>query len=214
MATAARGGAACTADLAPLAQSGDGALRAIALHVLACCGGPAALSAVKSALNDKDEAVQDEAVRTLSNWPNRWPEDAAVMEPLMALVKSGKKATHQILALRGTLQYLQGNKSLKDGERMTRVSEVLPLATRPDEKRLAISVLGITVDARALEMLATLAEDAAVMEEACSAIVSLAGKDWKGTANEQRRKALTAAAGKTKSGSTRRKAQELLKAVP
>jgi HEAT repeat protein len=211
----ARGGAACTPNLMPLAQSGDGALRVIALHALACCGGPGALAAVKSALDDKDEAVQDDAVRTLSNWPNRWPEDAGVTAPLTALAKSGKKASHRILALRGCLQYVQGNKKLSDDARLAGVTEVLPLATRPDEKRLAISVLGSIPSARALDLLVTLAEDPETVEEACSAIVGLAErKDLKEASKEQRRKALTAAVEKTKSGPTRKKAQDLLKAIP
>jgi HEAT repeat protein len=214
-ATAARGGAACTADLKPLAQASEGALRVIALHGLACCGGPEALAAVKAALDDKDEAVQDDAVRTLSNWPNRWPEDAAAAEPLLALAKSGKKASHRILALRGVLQYLQGDKKLGDEARLARVTEVLPLASRPEEKRLAIPVLGSIPSARALEMLVPLAEDPATAEEACSAIVSLAErKELKDASAELRRKALTAASEKSKNSGTRKKAQNLLKAVP
>jgi HEAT repeat protein len=214
-ATAARGGAACTADLKPLAQADEGALRVIALHGLACCGGPEALAAVKAALDDKDEAVQDDAVRTLSTWPNRWPEDAAAAESLTALAKSGKKASHRILALRGCLQYLQGDKRLNDETRLARVVEILPLATRPEEKRLAIPVLGGILSARALELLVPLAEDPATAEEACSAIVSLAErKEMKSAPAEPRRKALTIASEKAKNAGTRKKAQELLKAVP
>jgi HEAT repeat protein len=211
---AARGGAACTPVLAPLARSEDGALRAIALHVLAGCGGPAALDAVKSALTDKDETVADEAVRTLSNWPNRWPEDAGVTEPLLTLARSGKKPAHQILALRGYLQYLQGDKKLKDGERLAKVNEVLPLAARPEEKRLAISVLGTIPSGPALDLLVTFAADPAISEEACSAIVGLAEKpELKDVSKEQRQKALTTAAEQAKTGSTKKKAQALLKAI-
>jgi HEAT repeat protein len=211
---AARGGAACTPRLTSLATSEDGALRAIALHVLAGCGGPAALAAVKSALADKDETVQDEAVRTLSNWPNRWPEDAGVTEPLLTLAKSGKKPTHQILGLRGYLQYLQGDKKIKEDERLAKVNEVLPLAARPEEKRLAISVLGTIASGRALDLLVTFAADPAISEEACSAIVGLAERqDLKDVSKEQRQKALTTAAEQAKTGSTKKKAQTLLKAV-
>lgn len=214
-AAAARGGAACTADLKPLAQAGEGALRVIALHALACCGGPEALAAVKSALDDKDEAVQDDAVRTLSNWPNRWPEDAAAAEPLLALAKSGKKASHRILALRGVLQYLQGDKKLGDETRLARVLEVLPLAARPEEKRLAIPVLGGIPSPRALELLIPLAEEPATAEEACAAIVSLAErKEMKGAPPELLRKALTAASERSRNSGTKKKAQDLLKAVP
>jgi len=213
-ATAARGGAACVQALAPLAKSEDSALRVIALHALSVAGGAEALGSVKAALDDKDEGVQDEAVRTLSSWPNKWPEDAGVVEALLTLAKSGKKPPHRILALRGYLQYLQGNKKLGAEERFAKFNDVAPLVTRPDEKRLASSVLAASGDGRALEVLASFADDPAAAEEACSALVSLAErKDLKDVSTEQRRKALETVIAKAKAGATKKKAQELLKAV-
>ena len=209
-----RGGAASVKHLSPLAQSGTSALRVIALHAMASAGGPDALAAVKSAASDKDEAVQDEAVRTLSTWPNRWPEDAAVTEPLLALAKSSKKVQHQVLGLRGYLQYVQGTKKMSDDERLAKVKDVLPLVTRAEEKRTAISVLGTIGTGGALDMLMTFAGDAATAEEACSAIVSLAGrKDLKDVPKEQRKKALQTAVEKSKTGATKKKAEDALKAV-
>jgi len=214
MAIGGRGGAACAPPLMPLTRSGEGALRAIALHALACAGGPEALAAVKSAINDKDETVQDEAVRTLSTWPSRWPEDAGVAEPLLALAKSARKVPHQVLALRGYMQYVQGARNLKDDERLAKVNEVLPLITRPEEKRLVISVLGTIGTAGVLEMLVTFAADPATAEEACSAIVSLAGRgDLRGVSKEQRQKALQTVVEKSKTNATKRKAQETLKGI-
>ncbi|MCY3018947.1 MAG: HEAT repeat domain-containing protein [Planctomycetota bacterium] len=213
-ATTARGGAACVPQLTPLTKSGDSAVRVIGLHALACAGGPQALAAVKAALNDKDEPVQDEAVRTLSSWPNRWPDDAGVTEPLLALAKS-PKTQHQVLALRGYLQYLQGNKKLNDDERLAKVNEILPLVTRPEEKKLVCSVLGTIGSARALEMLVTYAAEPATAEEACSAIVALAErKDLKDVAGELRQNALQTVLEKAKSRDTKKKAQDLLKAFP
>jgi hypothetical protein len=197
----------------PLAQSGDGARRAIALHALACAGGPAALAAVKSAIQDKDETVQDEAVRTLSTWPSMWPEDAGAAEPLLALAKSAKKVTHQVLALRGYLQYVHGTQRLTDAERLAKVQAVLPLVTRAEERRLVISVLGTIAAPGALEMLVTFAADAETAAEACSAIVTLAGRnDLKGVSKQQRQKALQTAVDKSK-GAAKRKAEETLKAI-
>ena len=208
-----RSGAGCAQVLMPLTQNADSALRVVALHALASVGGPEALGAVKSALNDKDDAVQDEAVRTLSTWPNKWPKDAAAMGPLLELAKSGKKQPHQILALRGYLQYLQGDTTLKDEDRLAKMNEVQSLVTRPEEKRLACSVLGTIGAARALDQLVAFAADPAVAEEACSAITALAGRgDLKGVSAEERRKALETVLEKAKSRETRRRAQDLLKA--
>lgn len=214
MTVSGRGGAACAAHLAPLMQGGEGALRVIALHALACAGGPAALAAVKAAISDKDEAVQDEAVRTLSTWPSMWPEDTGAAEALLALAKSAKKVPHQVLALRGYLQYVQGTKKLKDEERLAKVNAVLPLVTRAEEKRLAISVLGTIETAGALEMLATFAAEPATAEEACLAIVNLAGsKNLKGVSKPQLQKALQAVVDKSKNAKTKKKAEDMLKTV-
>jgi HEAT repeat protein len=142
LAITGRSGARAVPSLLPLAQNGDSTLRIIALHVLASAGGPEALAAVKAAVEDKDENVQDEAVRTLSTWPNNWPEDNGVAEPLLALARSGSKASYQVLALRGYLQYVQGDKRLKDNEKVGKVTELLPLLKRPEEKRLAIAAIG------------------------------------------------------------------------
>ena len=70
-------------------------------------------------------------MRTLSTWPNNWPEDSGVAEPLLALAKSDAKTSHQVLALRGYLQYVQANKQLKDDDKVGKVTEVLPLIKRP-----------------------------------------------------------------------------------
>jgi len=212
-AATARGGAACAAHLLPLARGEDSPLRVFAMQVLPCAGGPEALAAVTSALNDKDETVQDEAVRTLSTWPNKWPQDTGVAEPLLALAKSSPKAPHRILALRGYLQYLQGSKKVEIDERLAKVNDVLPLLTRPEEKRLAISVLSSIGRAGALKALVAFAAEPAIAGEACSGIVSLAeNQDLKGVSKEERQQALQTAAEKAKSAAIRNKAQELLKA--
>ena len=210
----ARGGAACAPHLMPLAKSDEGALRAIALHALVCAGGADALGAVKSGIDDKDEAVRDEAVRALSNWPNNWPEDVGVRRPLLGLARSGKKPSHRILALRGYLQHLQGARKLKDAEKLAMLKEALSLITRAEEKRLAISVLGNIRAGGALEMLVTFAADRATAEEACSAIVNLAGnKDLKSVSRQQRRQALQTVVEKSKSGRTKRRAGQMLRAI-
>ena len=213
LAITGRAGARAVPSLLPLAQNSDSAVRIIALRVLAAAGGPDALAAVKAAVEDKDEIVRDEAVRTLSTWPNNWPEDSGVAEPLLTLAKSSGKTSYQVLALRGYLQYVQGDKQLKDDEKVGKVTELLPLIKRPEEKHLAIAAIGAIPNAGVLELLATFAADPAVAEDACSAIVKLAGGNLPGVSKEQRQKALEVAAEKATSSATRKKAGELLKAV-
>ena len=213
LAISGRTGARAVPSLLPLAQDSDSAVRIIALRVLASAGGPDALTAVKSAVDDKDGSVQDEAVRTLSTWPNNWPEDSGVAEPLLALAGSGGKTSRQVLALRGYLQYVQGDKQLKDDDKVSKVTDVLALLQRPEEKRLAIAAIGGIPNARALELLATFAAELAIAEDASSAIVKLAGGKLPGVSKEQRQKALQAAVENSTSAETKKKAGELLKAT-
>lgn len=208
-----RAGASCVPRLLPLMQNSDPVLRTIGLRVLVIAGGPDALAAVTSALQDKDEAVQDEAARRLSAWPTNWPGDTAAAEALLALARSDKKMLHQVLGLRGYLEYVRGDKQLNNSAKVTKVSELLPLIQRPEEKRLAISVIGAIRSAGSLELLTTLASDPAVAEDACSAIVNLGGRGMQGATPEQRQKALEMVVEKSKNDATRKRAENLLKGI-
>jgi HEAT repeat protein len=208
-----RAGATCVSCLLPLMQNSDPALRTIGLRVLVIAGGPDALAAVKAALEDKEEAVQDEAARTLSTWPNNWPGDTAAAEALLTLAQSGKKMLHQVLGLRGYLEYVRGDKQLNNSAKVAKINELLPLTQRPEEKRLAISVIGGIRTAGSLELLTTLASDPAVTEDACSAIVNISGRGMQGATREQRQKALEIVVEKSKNGATKKRAEDLLKGV-
>ncbi len=216
LAICGRWGAVCVAHLQPLMQSSDIALRTVGLHGMAVAGGPEALAAVKAAITDKDEAVQDDAVRTLSTWPNNWPEDTAAAEALLTLAKSDKKMLHQVLSLRGYLQYVQRDKKLNNNAKVTKISELLPLMPRAEEKRLAIGVLGAIRTGGSLQLLTTLASDSAVAEDACSVLVNLAASDRNlpGVSRDQRQKALQIVLEKSKNDATKKRAEDRLKKMP
>jgi len=209
-----RRGAGCVQPLLSLAQSDESALRMAALQALAAAGGADALGAIKSALADKDEAVQDEAVRTISSWPNTWPEDDAVAEPLLALAKSSQKKSHQVLALRGYLQFIQGDKKLKDDERLNRINEVMPLLDRPEERRLAISTLRSIHTANSLTVLTGLVKDPTVADDAYSAILEITRKSAAGVPPDLRQKALQTVAENATDPATRNRAQSILSNLP
>ena len=205
-----REGANCLPHVIPLMRSEDGALRIAGLHLPATVGGADSLAAVKIAINDQDESVRDQTVRTLSGWPSNWPDDAGVAEPLLALAKSGKKPVYQIQGLRGYLQHVQATKTLADKEKVAKVQAALPLVQRPEEKLLAISVLGTIPNAEALAALTSFTTDPALVEEACQAMVKVVATD-KVTDAEARKKALETVVAQTKNESTRKRATGLLK---
>ena len=214
VAVCGRGGSKCLASVLPLAKETDSGLRRTGLHALSSIGGAEALGAVKLAIDDRDETVQDEAVRTLSNWPNNWPDDAGVAEPLLALVKSAKKTSYQVQGVRGYLQYVEEEKKLKPGEKVAAINNLLPWVKRTEEKRLVISSLSGLPTAAVLEPLISLADDSAVAEEACLAIVRVAtAKEQKSASKELRQKALQTAIEKAKNDATRKKAEDGLKQI-
>ena len=157
--------------------------------------------------------VQDEAVRTLSTWPNTWPEDEAIAEPLLNLAKGSSKANHKVLAMRGYLQFLEGDKKLSPADKLAKVEQALPLMERPEEKRSAIAVVQSIPTAAALEMLVKLSADPALSEDAYSAITDFAGKNVPGVSAEARRAALQAAMDKCTSDETKKRAKLALARV-
>jgi hypothetical protein len=172
------------------------------------------LAAVSSAVEDRDETVQDEAVGTLATWPNNWPDDAAVAEPLLKLVKSGRKPAYQVQGTRGYLLHLQESKKLSNDEKVTGINSLLPELKHAQQKRLAVATLGGIPTGKSVESLVTLAGDAAVAEEACLAIVNVTtGKNKAAVSKDASRKALETVVERTKNETTRTKASNALKAI-
>jgi HEAT repeat protein len=213
VAIAGRSGAACVPQVLPLTKSSDPAVIIAALHILAAAGGSSALGVVVSGIDDGNDSVRDEAVRTLSTWPNNWPEDSGVAEPMLRLARYGTKSSYQVLGQRGYLQYVQSDKQLKDAAKVEKITEVLPLLKRPEEQRQAIGVLGGIHTAGALELLATLAEEPAVADDACAAMLKLVGERASPIPKDQRRQALQTVADKSTQESRRERARQLLKAT-
>jgi HEAT repeat protein len=213
LAISGRGGAACIPHLRPLTRSQDDQLHKIGLHALAIIGGPDALAAVTTAIGDAEPTVRDEAVRILSTWPNNWPDDAEAGQALLALVTSGQKTSHQVLGLRGYLQYIRGNKGLSSEQKVAKIKGLQPHIKRPEEKRLAIAVLGEAPCAGALEMLTAYAQTPAIAEEAYSAMAQVAGRGGPGISKDERRKVLQMVAEKSGNNRTKRAARQALSRV-
>jgi HEAT repeat protein len=209
LAVTGRSGAKSVPYLLPLTKNNDRSLQIIGLHALAVVGGPEALSAVLAGIASNASTVQDEAVRILSTWPNNWPEDADAGEALLRLTRTGSKMSHQVLALRGYLQFLRGNGKLSAEEKVARISDLRPQIKRPEEERLAIAALGEAPTGGSLELLRTLAQDPAVAEEAYSAIVKVAAGS-QGLSQEQRQQALRLVTEKSANGGTKQRARQAL----
>ena len=211
VALSSRIGTNCVPSLLSLIQGAETENRKAALPALAAVGGSDALAAVAAATEDKDPALQDEAVRTLCTWPNAWPEDAAVAEPLLRAAKKEGNSSHEILALRGYLQFLLGDEKLKEDDKLAKLRDIMPLLQRPEEKITAIAVLrGIPAPA-ALELLAAYASEPALADDACAALVQAATQNAPSISTDQRQTALRLAIQKSTKEQTKQKAEEALK---
>lgn len=205
-----RCGTKCISSLGPLTKSNDSELHIMGLQALAVIGGPDALAAVKSAIKTAEAPVQDQAVRILSSWPNNWPEDSEAGNALLVLAGSGEKVPHQVLGLRGYLQYIRGNRKLGNEQKAAGVKDVLPHAKRPEEKLQAIAVLGESPSASALDMLTTLAGDSSVAEEVYSAMVLVTAREISGVSKDRRRQVLQTVVEKSKNDGTKQRARKTL----
>jgi HEAT repeat protein len=204
-------GTNCVPSLVSLIQSAEPEDRKAALQALVAAGGSDALAAVAAGTADTDESFQDEAVRALCTWPNAWPEDAAVAEPLLHTAKTDGNSSHQILALRGYLQFLLGDEKLNKDDKLAKLREIMPLLQRPEEKITAIAVLqGIPAPA-ALDLLAAFASEPAVANDACVALVQAATQNRPSISMDQRQKALQLAIQESTREETKQKAEEALK---
>jgi HEAT repeat protein len=213
LAISGRCGTKCIPHLRPLTQSRDNELHMIGLRALAIIGGPEALAAVKSAIESAESDVQDEAVRILSTWPNNWPEDSEAGQVLLILATSAEKMSHQVLGLRGYLQYIRGTSELSNEQKVAKVIDMQTHIKRPEEKRLAIAVLGNAPSASALGLLTTLAEDSAVAEEVYSAMVQIAGRNVRGISKDQRQQVLKMVIEKSGNNGIKWRARKILRGI-
>jgi HEAT repeat protein len=213
LAISGRCGVKCIPHLRSLTKSRDNELHMIGLHALAIIGGPEALAAVKSAIASAESPTQDEAVRILSTWPNNGPQDSEAGQALLTLATSAQKMSHQVLGLRGYFQYLRGTKKLNNEQKVARIVDLRSHIKRPEEKRLAVAVLGEAPSYSALELLKTFAEDSAVVEEAYSAMVQIAGQDVRGISRDQRRGVLEMVAEKSKNNGIKWRARKTLRGI-
>jgi len=213
LAVSGRCGEGCIPHLLPLTKSRDNELHMIGLHALAIIGGPEALAAVKSSMDNADPPVQDEAVRILSTWPNNWPEDSEAGQALLMLATSAQKMSHRVLGLRGYLQYIRGNKKLSSEQKVAQVKGVWSRISQSEEMHQAIAVLAEAPSAGALELLTSLVDDPAVVEEVYSAMIRIAGQDVRGISKDQRRQVLQMVAEKSTNDGTRQRARKALGGV-
>jgi len=140
------------------------------LEVLGAAGGKKALSCVQSVMQKGSEEERRTAESVFCAWPG-----AEALPALFELARTTKSTRSKVLALRGCCRLIP-LASASDGEKLTQVKEVLALAERVDEKRLALSALSEVHVGDALAVAMEHVGQGGLREEACLAAVSIAEK--------------------------------------
>jgi len=153
--------------------SADDAAKIELVGILGSLQGDKALAVLKDALGSSNIEVKQSAVSALKGW-----RDKAPMADLLTIARTDADAKCKILALQGYINMIGKIKSERD--RIEACKTALDLASRPDEKRLALSVLGGVRDVKALELAVKYMDASAVKNEAIAAggriALDLAGK--------------------------------------
>lgn len=128
-----RAAAPLLAAFSPATSSGKAAIVA----ALAEVGGSQALDIIAKATASTDETVRSAAIASLAN---AWA-DTSALPALLQVAKSASGKSDRVVALRGYLRLVQSDERAAADLRLSRVTDALAAAERPEEKRQALSVL-------------------------------------------------------------------------
>jgi HEAT repeat protein len=197
---------AVAAPLIAAVGGASGQAKAALVRVLGRVGGQKALEPVKTALKDADAAVQDAAIRSLSEWP-----DGSAAADLLTLAQTEAKQTNQVLALRGYVRLISvGDRPVPEKVKMCQ--QALEAAKRPDEKRLILGPLAECRTIDALKLAAPLMDETGVKEEAAQASVRIA-RDIGGKLPPEVKDAMEKALTVTRNERVKKDAQDVLKKI-
>ena len=156
----------CASKVLAAMRSASGEAKASLIRLLAQAPAPSALSAVRAAVRDKTEGINDAAVRTLAGWPNATPAAS-----VLALAKSTSDKTHRVLLLRG---YVRMAGLSKDPGAMCLLA--MQIAKSTQDKKLVLSGFGAAGSMEALNTVAKYLDDKATREEAAMAAAKIGDK--------------------------------------
>jgi HEAT repeat protein len=141
--------------------------RRYALPLLLELATPAALTEILKYTQQNDTQLVREAIRVLAQWPNAVPA-----EKLFEITRNNTNPSLRTLALRGGIAV--AGREPDTSARLVLIRQALSLATRTEEKKMALSQLGRIPLAEALDMSLRYLDDPELVNEAGLAAVSIA----------------------------------------
>jgi HEAT repeat protein len=126
-----------------------------------------ALNEMLKSTQQSDAQLVRESIRLLTQWPN-----VAPAENLFEITRTNSDPSLRTLALRGGITV--AGREPDSSSRLALIRKALPLATRTEEKKLALSQLGRIPLSEALDMSLKYLDDPQLVNEAGFAAVSIA----------------------------------------
>ena len=149
----------------------DVSKRCLLYRTLGKIGDDSSLTLIRAALSDPNAAVQDAAIRALTDWPNPTPR-----EDVLEIARKSKDLTHQVLAIRGFVRMISLEKFQSPEAAIRSLKMALDLATRPDEKKLVLGALPDFACPEALALAESFLNVEGVREEAQAAVEKIKEK--------------------------------------
>ncbi len=140
------------------------------LSVLGKIGDSSALPLLREALGSNNIDSRGAAIRALAEWPTSEPAS-----DLMKAAENSENKVHRILALRGFVKLLVLDNKRSTEETVTMYKKAMALAPDTGEKKRVLSGLANTKSLDALTMATGYLEDKALLKEAESAALKIAG---------------------------------------
>lgn len=192
-----------------LAARYDGApveTKVVLLGLYGALGGKAAIDAVRKALADPAEAIQDRASQVLGNWPD--PDAASV---LLELLKNPDVRKFHNRALRGYIRIVR-QMDTSNERRFDMCMQALALAERDEEKLLLVDALGRINILKSLEKLTEFFETPAFSDQAFRSAISV-GRAIQTQQREMTAKAMQRIIELSPDADLKRQATEILEAT-
>lgn len=157
------------AILGPLMQHKDTDTRCSLISLLRVCGNPAALEAIKTAMQDPNSFIRDAALRTLMAWP-----DAAAWDLLAEVYRQPAALREHRLALEGLVRVAHKENNSPTAALIDRYSELLQHARDDAELKSILGALAGCAHPDALNLVLPLRKNAQVKAEAEIAVRKIA----------------------------------------
>jgi len=177
------------------------------LSVLGKIGDSSALPRLREALGSNNIDSRGAAIRALAEWPTSEPA-----ADLMKAAENSENKVYRILALRGSVQLLGLDNKRSTEETIEMYKKAMTLAPDAGEKKRVLSGLANTKSLKALQIVTGYFKDKALLKEAESAAVKIAGSIYE-SFPQQTRDALEKIVQTTNNEVLRKQAQEVINKI-